>query len=290
MLLSIPLSLPQHTHPPPQFPSRGVRQEPPCQTLPLVPISTVPPTTTMPRPLQGAYGHAHPLQVPPLYAHRPQGSHLRPRPSPLRPRPHGALFWSSEATPLFPPSTALSPQTTAPATPPSPAAPPTHSEAPSLVGDGPSAMAGLMVSAGRTGFLRASIGAPRPAAALQPGPIGGGATRARGCGLGRRAAEGGRARGSGLSGPPPRPSEADAAPQPGGRGTGGGHEIAGRVLARSSPPPREAPPSIKVHACCGAPALAGERADAGLRLSTCDRPAPTLDCACVAGTGRGYER
>lgn len=38
---------------------------------------------------------------------------------------------------------------------------PTHSEAPSLVGDGPSAMAGLMVSAGSTGFLRASIGAPR---------------------------------------------------------------------------------------------------------------------------------
>lgn len=37
----------------------------------------------------------------------------------------------------------------------------THSEAPSLVGDGPSAMAGLMVSAGSTGFLRASIGAPR---------------------------------------------------------------------------------------------------------------------------------
>lgn len=38
---------------------------------------------------------------------------------------------------------------------------PTHSEAPSLVGDGPSAMAGLMVSAGSTGFLRASIGDPR---------------------------------------------------------------------------------------------------------------------------------
>lgn len=68
-------------------------------------------------------------------------------------------------------------------------APPTHSEAPSLVGDGPSAMVGLIVSAGNTGFLRASIGAPRPAAP-QPGPIGGGATRARGCGLGR--AEGGR--------------------------------------------------------------------------------------------------
>lgn len=36
----------------------------------------------------------------------------------------------------------------------------THSDAPSLIGDGPSAMVGLMVSAGRTGFLRASIGAP----------------------------------------------------------------------------------------------------------------------------------
>lgn len=60
------------------------------------------------------------------------------------------------------------------------------------MGDGPSAMAGLMVSAGRTGFLRASIRAPRPPAAPQPGPIGGGATRARGCGLGRRAGGGGR--------------------------------------------------------------------------------------------------
>lgn len=58
------------------------------------------------------------------------------------------------------------------------------------MGDGPSAMVGLIVSAGNTGFLRASIGAPRPAATPQPGPIGGGATRARGCGLGR--AEGGR--------------------------------------------------------------------------------------------------
>lgn len=58
------------------------------------------------------------------------------------------------------------------------------------MGDGPSAMVGLIVSAGNTGFLRASIRAPRPAAAPQPGPIGVSATRARGCGLGR--AEGGR--------------------------------------------------------------------------------------------------
>lgn len=58
------------------------------------------------------------------------------------------------------------------------------------MGDGPSAMVGLMVSAGNTGFLRASIRALRPAAAPQPGPIGGSANRARGCGLGR--AEGGR--------------------------------------------------------------------------------------------------
>lgn len=85
-------------------------------------------TTASPRPLQGAYGHAHPLQVPPLYAHRPQGSHLRPR-------PHGALFWSSEATPLFPPSTALSPQTTAPATPPSLGGP-AHSLGGALAGGG----------------------------------------------------------------------------------------------------------------------------------------------------------
>lgn len=69
-------------------------------------------------------------------------------------------------------------------------APPTYSEAPSLVGDGPSAMVGLIVSAGNTGFLRASIRDPRPAAAPQPGPIGSGATRAPGCGLGR--VEGGR--------------------------------------------------------------------------------------------------
>lgn len=228
MLLSIPLSLPQHTYPPPQFPSIGVRQEPPCQTLPLVPISTMPQPLPAPDPFRVLTATPTHCRSRPstLTGHRaltlgpaptglcsgpqrPRPSSLRPLHSPLRPQPRPRPLPSE--------------------------APPTHSEAPSLVGDGPSAMAGLMVSAGRTGFLRASIGAPRPAAAPQPGPIGGGATRARGCGLGRRAAEGGRARGAGLSGPPPRPSEADAAPQPGGRGTGGGHEIAGRVLARSSP-------------------------------------------------------
>lgn len=212
---------------------------------------------------------APPLQAwappPPLHLNRCQSTRLTsaaPPPARGPALPPGFVLAPHGHAPL--PQFLRGPRPSGQAPPPAsgpapPEAPPTHSEAPSLVGDGPSAMAGLMVSAGSTGFLRASIGAPRPAAAPQPGPIGGGAARARGCGLGR--AGGGR-----------RPSRGEQAAAAGAERSRRRGAAAGRPGSRGRPRdrgpgsrenlPREAPPPSQ-GACALRRPGAGRRKDGG---------------------------